>query len=272
MTLKYGSSPRSGQDIPGRKTRRLQALRQPNPHPARNCRQVRARPLLEKVATVRYRRSDCGSAFTAPGGNRPRRTDPADARTGGARVDARLVAARRRLRSLHIAHERLARRSEAGRSARRKQAGRTRGHVTAIGADETVVRRVKGEKTVVGVITDAATGEVLGLDVLTERDSDGFMEDQRFRSRLRGRGDGRERPEYMQAGGRASGRRSSDLHSPREEVGAKPSRQDRRMGLVQGEDMAAADGAALQRRLGDPAGGARGSGRRRDSPPPSALI
>ena len=44
-----------------------------------------------------------------------------------------------------------------------------------IGADETVVR-VNGEKTVVGVVTDAATGQVLGLEVLVERDSDGFME------------------------------------------------------------------------------------------------
>ena len=39
------------------------------------------------------------------------------------------------------------------------------GRVTAIGADETVVR-VKGEKAVVGVAADAETGEVLGLDVL----------------------------------------------------------------------------------------------------------
>ena len=44
-----------------------------------------------------------------------------------------------------------------------------------IGADETVVR-VKGETTVVGVVTDAETGRVLGLDVLVERDADGFME------------------------------------------------------------------------------------------------
>ena len=43
------------------------------------------------------------------------------------------------------------------------------------GADETVVR-VNGEKTVGGVVTDAATGQVLGLEVLVERDSDGFME------------------------------------------------------------------------------------------------
>ena len=40
-----------------------------------------------------------------------------------------------------------------------------------IGADETVVR-VKGETTVVGVVEDAATGQVLGQEVLVERDSD----------------------------------------------------------------------------------------------------
>ena len=49
------------------------------------------------------------------------------------------------------------------------------GQVRVIGADETVVR-VKGETTVVGVVADAATGEVLGLEVLVERDADGFME------------------------------------------------------------------------------------------------
>ena len=49
------------------------------------------------------------------------------------------------------------------------------GHVRVIGADETVVR-VNGEKTVVGVVTDAATGEVLGMEALAERGSDGFME------------------------------------------------------------------------------------------------
>ena len=64
---------------------------------------------------------------------------------------------------------------EAGRNARRKQPGQAFGHMAAIGADETVVR-VKGEKAVAGVATDAATGEVLGLDVLVERDSDGFAD------------------------------------------------------------------------------------------------
>ena len=43
------------------------------------------------------------------------------------------------------------------------------------GADETAVR-VNGETTVVGVATDAATGEALELEALVERDSGGFME------------------------------------------------------------------------------------------------
>ena len=64
---------------------------------------------------------------------------------------------------------------EAGRNARGKHAGGAGGQVKAIGADETVVR-VKGVKKVVGVVTDAETGQVLGLDVLVERDADGFME------------------------------------------------------------------------------------------------
>ena len=64
---------------------------------------------------------------------------------------------------------------EAGRNARRKQAGGAGGQVKVIGADETVVR-VKGVKKVVGVVADAETGQVLGLDVLIERDADGFME------------------------------------------------------------------------------------------------
>ena len=54
---------------------------------------------------------------------------------------------------------------------------------------------MKGQTTVVGVVADAATGGALGLDVLVERDSDGFMEwlgD--FARDYEGRGDGRGRP------------------------------------------------------------------------------
>ena len=61
------------------------------------------------------------------------------------------------------------------RNARRNLTGRTRGRVTAIGADEPAVR-VNGEKTDVGAVKDAATGEALGREALAERDSDGFAE------------------------------------------------------------------------------------------------
>ena len=43
------------------------------------------------------------------------------------------------------------------------------------GVVETVVS-MNGEKTVGGAVTDAETGQVLGLEALAERDSDGFME------------------------------------------------------------------------------------------------
>ena len=62
-----------------------------------------------------------------------------------------------------------------GLSPRRAQAVGARGRARVMGADETAVR-VNGEKTVVGVVTDSETGQVPGLEVLVERDSDGFME------------------------------------------------------------------------------------------------
>ena len=52
---------------------------------------------------------------------------------------------------------------------------RAHGRVRVIGADETMVK-VKGEKVVVGFVTDAASGQIVGMDVLVERDSDGFTE------------------------------------------------------------------------------------------------
>ena len=135
----------------------------------------------EKVSTVRYRCSDCGSAFR----QRPKEIDsggpnPADARMGCARAGARPVAALReppyrRLRRLRIAHERMARRSGSGAERAPKTGRGARGRVRSIGEDETVVR-VKGVKTVVGVVTDTDTSEILGLEALVERDADGFME------------------------------------------------------------------------------------------------
>ena len=52
--------PRSGQDLPRRATRRLQALRKPK---AGTVDKTVTDFYEEKVTDVRYRRSDCGSAF-----------------------------------------------------------------------------------------------------------------------------------------------------------------------------------------------------------------
>ena len=73
-----------------------------------------------------------------------------DARVGARTVDALREPPSRRLRRLRIAHERMARRPGSGTE--------------------------RAPKTVVGVVADAETGQVLGLEELVKRDSDGFME------------------------------------------------------------------------------------------------
>ena len=136
---------------------------------------------VDKAAVVRCRRSDCGRTFrqypegvVRGGQTRRMRGWAALARALGLspRSASHLLAAF----GVSVSRMSVWRDvQEAGRNARRKQAGRARGRATVIGADEAVVR-VKGETAFVGVVTDAATGEVLGLDVLVKRDSDGFIE------------------------------------------------------------------------------------------------
>ena len=91
---------------------------------------------------------------------------------------------------------------------------RARGHVKVMGADETVLK-VKGKRTVVGFVTDAATGQLLGMDVLVERDSEGFIKWlEGYVNRFGGGGDGDRRPVDLQAGGRASRSGAPGMHSP----------------------------------------------------------
>ncbi len=52
--------------------------------------------------------------------------------------------------------------------------GGRRGRVRMMGADETVIK-VRGKQTVVGFVTDAESGQLVGMDVLVDRDSDGFV-------------------------------------------------------------------------------------------------
>ena len=135
----------------------------------------------EKVTVVRCRRSDCGSAFRhypegVDLGGQTQRTRGWAALAWALGLSPR--SARHPLAAFGISVSRMSARrdvQEAVRNARGKHAGRTGGRVRVTGADETVVR-VKGETTVVGVVADAATGKALGLEVLVERDADGFME------------------------------------------------------------------------------------------------
>ena len=63
---------------------------------------------------------------------------------------------------------------ESGSGALSGWLSRARGQVRLMGADETVVK-LKGEKTVVGFVTDAESGQLVGMDVLVERDGEGFV-------------------------------------------------------------------------------------------------
>ena len=49
------------------------------------------------------------------------------------------------------------------------------GSVRVMGADETFMK-LRGEKVVVGFVTDAASGQLLGMDVLAKQDSSAFLE------------------------------------------------------------------------------------------------
>ena len=142
--------------------------------------------------------------------NRPKRTEPADARMGGAHAGARHVPALRRrhalrLRRIPVARKRLARRPGSGGKRPRRLAERAPERASAVGADETCVR-VKGKKKDVGIVTDAQTGQVLALDGACQA---GFGRLHGLAGGLRGRirrgGDCHGRPEHVQASGRASG-------------------------------------------------------------------
>ena len=63
---------------------------------------------------------------------------------------------------------------ESGSNALDGWLSRARGRVRLMGADETVVK-VRGKQMVVGFVTDAESGQLVGMDVLAERDSDGFV-------------------------------------------------------------------------------------------------
>ena len=50
-----------------------------------------------------------------------------------------------------------------------------RGNATVMGVDETIVK-VRGKAKIVGSVADAESGELLGIDILVDIDSDGFAD------------------------------------------------------------------------------------------------
>ena len=63
---------------------------------------------------------------------------------------------------------------ESGSNALDGWLSRVRGQVRLMGADETV-HKVRGSRTVVGFVTGAESGQLVGMDVLVDRSSDGIV-------------------------------------------------------------------------------------------------
>ena len=135
---------------------------------------------LSEVVVLRYRCTDCGRTFR----HYPQGVDQHDQSLrlrGLAALSWALGLSLRSTSHLLAAMGReLSRMSvwrdvqESGSGALSGWLSRARGQVRLMGADETVVR-VKGEKTVVGFVTDAESGQLVGMDVLVDRDSEGFV-------------------------------------------------------------------------------------------------
>ena len=135
---------------------------------------------VSEVVALRYRCTDCGRTFR----HYPEGVDQHDQSLrlrGLAALSWALGLSLRSTSHLLAAMGReLSRMSvwrdvqESGSGALSGWLSRARGQVRLMGADETVVR-VKGEKTVVGFVTDAESGQLVGMDVLVDRDSEGFV-------------------------------------------------------------------------------------------------
>ena len=135
---------------------------------------------LSEVVVLRYRCTDCGRTFR----HYPEGVDQHDQSLRLRGLAALSWAPGLSLRStshlLAAMGRELSRMSvwrdvqESGSGALSGWLSRARGQVRLMGADETVVR-VKGKKTVVGFVTDAESGQLVGMEVLVDRDSEGFV-------------------------------------------------------------------------------------------------
>ena len=136
---------------------------------------------IERVTVVRYKCVDCGGTFRSY-------PDGVDGHTQSKRL--RAVAALSW--ALGLSHRsvghlltalgcELSRMcswrdvQEAGKLAMGACKRRVSARVAVVGADETVLK-LKGDKVVAGFVMDAASGRLVGIDLLVERDSAGFLD------------------------------------------------------------------------------------------------
>ena len=136
---------------------------------------------IKRVTVVRYKCADCGRTFRRyPSG------------VDGHEQSKRLRAVAALSWALGLSHRsvghlltalgcELSRMSswrdvqEAGVGAMRALGRRVRERVEVVGADETMLK-LKGEKVVAGFVVDADSGRLVGIDLLMEQDSAGFLD------------------------------------------------------------------------------------------------
>ena len=136
---------------------------------------------IKRVTVVRYRCVDCGRTFRSypegvDGHSQSKRLRAVAALSWALGLSHRSVG--HLLSALGCELSRMSSWrdvQEAGELAKGAAERRVRGRVSVAGADETMLR-MKGEKVVAGFVMDAASGRVVGIDLLVEQDSKGFMD------------------------------------------------------------------------------------------------
>ena len=136
---------------------------------------------IKRVAVVRYRCVDCGRTFRRYPSGVDRHTQSKRLRAVSALSWALGLSHRSVGHLLTALGCQLSRMSswrdvqEAGVGAMRALGRRVSGRVEVVGVDETMLK-LKGEKVVAGFAMDVASGRLLGIDLLMERDSAGFID------------------------------------------------------------------------------------------------
>ena len=135
---------------------------------------------VSRITAIRYRRVECGRTFRrcpdgVDGHDRSRRLRRLAALSWALGLSHRSVSHILRALGYELSPMGSWRDvQEAGLNAVGRLLGRMRGKVSVMGADETVIK-MRGNRTVVGFVADAGSGRLVGIDLLVDRDSAGFV-------------------------------------------------------------------------------------------------